>query len=46
MRITRMRTSDRDDNGDDNNDNNEYNNEDAGQVHITRTRDANDDGQG
>ena len=45
MRMTRMRTSDRD-NSDNNDDNNNDNNEDAGRVRGTRTRDENDDGQG
>ena len=48
--MTRMRTSDSNDNdndnNNDNNDNNDDNNKDAGQVRGTRTRDENDDGQG
>ena len=46
MRMTRMRTSDSDNNYDDeDNDNNDDNNVDAGRIRGTRTRDENDDGQ-
>ena len=46
MRMTRMRTSDSDNNYDDeDDDNNDDNNVDAGQIRGTRTRDENDDGQ-
>jgi len=46
MRMTRMMTSDSDNNyGGEDNDNNDDSNEDAGRIRGTRTRDENDDGQ-